>query len=49
MRNFLDKSCRENKNKHFIFSNLFPKIVPFMRYVEKYDAAREAADDNMVS
>ena len=23
MRNILDKSCRENQNTHFIFSNLF--------------------------
>jgi len=26
-----DKSCRENQNTHFMFSNVFPKIVPFMR------------------
>jgi hypothetical protein len=30
MRN-LDKSCRENQNTHFVFSNMFQKIVPFMR------------------
>jgi len=28
----LDKSCRENQNTHFMFSNFFfPKTVPFMR------------------
>jgi hypothetical protein len=27
---FLDNSCRENKNI-FLFSNDFPKIVPFVR------------------
>ena len=31
MRNVSDKSCRENQNKYFMFSNAFPKIVPFMR------------------
>ena len=31
MKNISDKSCRENQNAHFIFSNVFPKIVPFMR------------------
>jgi hypothetical protein len=39
MRNVLDKSCRENQNTHFTFSYVFPKIAPFMRYVEKYDKA----------
>jgi hypothetical protein len=29
--NVPDKSCTENQNTHFVFSNLFPKIVPFMR------------------
>jgi len=31
MRNVLDKSCRGNQKSHFIFSNLYPKIVPFFR------------------
>jgi len=31
MRNFPDKSRRENQNTHFTFNNIFPKIVPFMR------------------
>ena len=30
-RNILDKSCRENKDTHFMFDNFFPKILPFMR------------------
>ena len=25
MRNILDKSCRENQNTHFMFSNFFPE------------------------
>ena len=31
MRNVSDKSCRENQNTHFVFSDFFPKIVPFIR------------------
>jgi len=32
MRNVSDKSCKQIRKTHFMFSNLFfPKIVPFMR------------------
>ena len=31
MRNFSEKRCRENQNTHFIFNNIFPKIVLFVR------------------
>jgi len=31
MRNVLDKSCKENKNTHFMLSNFSLNIVPFMR------------------
>ena len=31
MRNVSDRSYRENQNTHFVFSDFFPKIVPFMR------------------
>ena len=30
MRNVSDKSCRENQNTHFVFSNFFPNIVLIM-------------------
>ena len=30
MRNVSDKSCRENQNTHFVVSNFFSKIGPFM-------------------
>jgi len=30
MRNVSDKNCRENENTHFVFSNCFSKLVPFM-------------------
>jgi len=36
MRNVSDKSCRENHDKHFMFSNFFLKIVPFIIIVGKY-------------
>jgi hypothetical protein len=47
-RNVANKSSRENQNTHFIFSNVFPKVVPFMRYVEKYGTAVQATDDNII-
>jgi hypothetical protein len=28
MRNISDKRRRENQNKHFMFNNVFPKIIP---------------------
>ena len=31
MRNVSDKSCTENQNTHFVFSNFLSKNVPFMR------------------
>jgi hypothetical protein len=42
MRNVSDKSYTQNQNTHFIFSNNFPKVVPFMRYVEKYCRSGQA-------
>ena len=31
MRNVSDRSCRENQNTHFVFSDIFTKFVPFVR------------------
>jgi len=31
MLNVSDMNCRENQSTHFMFSNFFPKIVPFMK------------------
>ena len=45
MRNFF----RHIKNINFIFSNLFTKIVPFMRYAEIYVTARQVTDDSIIS
>jgi hypothetical protein len=47
MRNFPDQSCRGNHNTHFIFSNFFSKIVPFVDKVEKQSTAGQATDDNV--
>jgi len=30
VRDVSDKSCRENQSTQFMFSKVFPKIVPFM-------------------
>jgi len=27
--------CREDQNTHFLFNNLFPKIVPFLKWCGK--------------
>jgi len=48
MRNVSDKSYRENQN---IFCVQYPpplsKIMPFMRYVEKYGRAMQITNDNI--
>ena len=31
MKNILDISCKENKNTDFMFSNVFPKTIQFLR------------------
>jgi len=46
-RNISEKSCRENQNTHFMFSNFFLKIVLFMRLLKKYCAAGQTTDDNI--
>jgi len=47
MRNVSDEHCGENQNTHFVFSNFFSKIMPFMRYVEKYCRDRQITGANM--
>ena len=46
MRHVSDRSSRENQNRHFMFNSCLTKIVPFMRYVEKYDTATQTTGDN---
>jgi len=31
MRNISDRICKENQNIHFMFNNLFSKMMQFMR------------------
>jgi hypothetical protein len=45
MRNLWIKSCRENQNTYFMFSNVFRKSCRLWDNVEKCDGAREAADN----
>ena len=45
MRNVSDKTCMENQNTHFVFGNFASKVVPLMRYVEKYSRAGQATDE----
>jgi len=47
MGNVSDKSCTENQNTHFVFSNVSSKTVPFMRWCGKYRTAGQATDGNM--
>ena len=47
-RNVSDKSCRENQNTHFMFSNFFPKIVLFTRLLKKYCTVEQTTDDNII-
>jgi hypothetical protein len=35
MRNVLDKICRETRNTHFIFSNLFPENCTVFEIMSK--------------
>ena len=50
MRNFSGKSCRENQNTHFMFSNyfFFQKSCYSWDIVEKYDRARQATGVSII-
>jgi len=45
MRNVLDRSCKENQNTHFIFSNFIRKSCRLRDNVEMYGRAGHATDD----
>jgi hypothetical protein len=45
MRKVVDKSCRENKNTHFMFSNVFRKSCRLWDNVEEYGGASGATND----
>jgi len=40
-----EKTFRENQNTHFMFNNIFMKIVPLWVNVDKYGTARQATGD----
>jgi len=42
-----DTSDRTGREIYIYIQHVLPKIVPFMRYVEKYGTTRQATDDNM--
>jgi hypothetical protein len=48
MRHVLDKSYRENQNTHFMYNNVFPKIVSLWGNVEKHGRARQATGGNII-
>jgi hypothetical protein len=48
MKNISDRIIGKTET-HFMFANFFfSKIVPFVRYMEKYCRARQATVDSMV-
>ena len=50
MRNVSDKSCRENKNTHFVFKNFFfsRKSCRLWDSVEKHGRGRQATHDSII-
>jgi hypothetical protein len=42
---FSDKSCRESRNPHFTFNNIFRKSCHLWDNIEKYRTAGQATDD----
>ena len=50
MINVSGRSCKENQNTHFMFSNSPPlwKFCHLWDNVEKYDRARQATDDKVM-
>jgi len=47
MRNVLDKSCRENRNAHFVFSNFFSPENRAVYEIMCENVVEGATDDNM--
>jgi len=47
MRNVTDRSCRENQNTHFIFSNFFENSAVDEIMWKKNSTATEATDANV--
>jgi hypothetical protein len=47
MKNVSNKSCRENKNTHFMFHDFSRKSCRSRENVGRFGGAKEAADDNV--
>jgi len=47
MRYVLCKNCKGNHSIHFIFDNVFYKIMPFLKQCGKLLSSRTNTDDNM--
>jgi len=45
MKNISDKNCRETRNTHFMFSNVFRKSCCLWDNVEKFCRAGQTTDD----
>jgi hypothetical protein len=45
--NVPNKHCKETRNTHFLFNDLFRKLCRLWDNVEKYCIASQATDDNM--
>ena len=48
MGNVPDKSFRKNHKTHFMFSNLFPEIMPFTRFGKNMVQPDMPPDDNVI-
>jgi hypothetical protein len=47
LRRVMFQTKVENIKTHFIFNSFFPKIVHFIRYMEKYCREGQAADESI--
>jgi len=48
MRNISEKVSERIKTHILCSISFFPKIVPFMRYMEKYYRTRQTTDENII-
>jgi hypothetical protein len=48
LRNVSGENCIGSPSTRFVFSNFLPKIMAFMRYVEKCGTAGQATDDSIM-
>jgi hypothetical protein len=48
MRNVSEKDCAGNQNTLVMLNKIFPKIVAFMRYMEKYGTTGKTTNGNII-